>query len=128
MEPLTHSECSDYNGAAWRYMPKLKANFQFSESEMRTLLGDMPRATYTKGLKTQNVRLTKDQMGRFSLLLGIQKALMILFSGHAARAYGWIDRPNVLPPFLGMTPREYLTQGDYQQLYETRKMLDAWRG
>ena len=128
MESIAQTEHRDLNGAAWRYLPKLKEHFQFSETEMRTLLGDMPRATYNKGLKTQDVRLSKDQMGRFSLLLGMQKALMILFSGNSARAYSWIDRPNQLPPFLGMTPRAYLTQGDYQQIYETRKMLDAWRG
>lgn len=128
MNKLAKNDQKDYNGAAWRYFPVLKEHFRFSEAEMRALLGDMPRATFNKGLKTQSVRLSKDQMGRFSLLLGIQKALLILFSGDKDRAFGWIDRANALPPFFGMTPREYLTQGDFQQLYETRKVLDAWRG
>jgi hypothetical protein len=122
------TEEKDYVGAVWRYLPKIARNFRFSEQEMRSLMGDMPRATYTKGLKTESVRLNKDQFSRVSLLLGIEKALKILFSGNETKAFSWIDRPNSLPPFFGTMPRAFLTQGDFQQLYEPRKMLDAWRG
>lgn len=115
-------------GAAWRYLPTLRNNFRFSEKEILALMGDIPKPTYNKGIKEHTVKLSKDQLGRFSLLLGIQKALLILFSGDKNRAFRWIDSANTLPPFFGTTPREFMTQGDYQQLYETRKMLDAWRG
>lgn len=114
-------------GAAWRYLPKLKHNYRFSEKEILMLLGDMPKPTYSKGIREHSVKLNRDQMARISLLLGIQKALLLLFSGDKDRAFTWIDRENSLPPFFGKTPREFMTQGDYQQLYETRKMLDAWR-
>jgi len=117
----------DFVGATWRYLPVIAKNFKFSEQEMRTLMGDMPRATYQKGLKTEGVKLSKDQFGRFSLMLGIQKALVILL-GSKDQAFSWIDRANTLPPFFGSTPREFIMQGDYFHLYETRKMLDAWRG
>lgn len=128
MQASTQEQIKDMAGAAWRYMPVLRSNFRLSESELRVLLGDLPRATLNKGLKQHDVKLSKDQLGRVSLMLGIQKALLILFSGNPTRAFDWLDRPNKLPPFSGQTPKAFMLQGDYQQLYETRKLLDAMRG
>jgi hypothetical protein len=115
----------DQHGAAWRYIPKLKENFRLSEEDMRTLLGDMPLDLYKRGVKTHKSKFSKDQLDRISFLLGIQKSLLILFSGQKERAFGWIDRENSLPPFYGITPREFLLKGDFQNLYETRRALDA---
>lgn len=117
-------QAKDFEGAVWRYLPVLKDNFKFSETEMLSLLGNMPRETYLAGVNSQTGSLTKNQMERVSLLLGIQKALLILFHGHKDRAFSWIDRNNTLPPFLGMTPREFITAGKFKNLQYTRKMLD----
>lgn len=125
MEKLTQSQTKDFDGAAWRYIPILKENFNFSDNEMCTLLGGMPRSTYANGTRKQDVKLTKDQMDRVSLLLGIQSALLVLFSGEKERAFGWINRKNALQPFDGMSPREFIANGDIQALFDTRKMLES---
>jgi hypothetical protein len=69
----------------------------------------------------------RDQLDRVSYLLGIMKALRLLYVD-SLQAYSWIDRANSLPPFNGMTPRQYLLDGSLRHLSDTRRMLDAWRG
>lgn len=97
--------------------------FDFKESEARILMGDMPRSTYT----SHRAKLNRDQKERVSYLLGIYKALRILFDdGEQART--WINRNNSLPPFNGMTPKEYMLEGGLVRLADVRKFLDYWRG
>lgn len=112
---------------AWKSMQQLMLRFSFNESEGRRLMGDMPRSSYHKGLSTHNVRLSRDQKERISYLLGIYKALRILFTD-SAQAMSWIDRPNNLAPFNGLTPREYMVEGSLVRLAEVRRFLDFWRG
>ncbi|WP_320821794.1 antitoxin Xre-like helix-turn-helix domain-containing protein [Reinekea sp.] len=113
--------------AAWKALPELAKRFQFTEANMLVLMGDMPRATYRKGVQLHTTRLNRDQLDRVSYLLGIMKALRILYVD-SLQAYGWIDRANSLPPFNGMAPRQYLLDGSLRHLSDTRRMLDAWRG
>lgn len=108
---------------AWKSLINLVDRFNFKESEARILMGDMPRSTYT----TQKAKLNRDQKERVSYLLGIYKSLRILFDdGEQART--WINRHNALPPFNGMTPKEYMLEGSMVRLAEVRKFLDFWRG
>jgi len=113
--------------AAWKALPELAKRFHFTEANMLVLMGDMPRATYRKGVQLHTTRLNRDQLDRVSYLLGIMKALRILYVD-SLQAYGWIDRANSLPPFNGMTPRQFLMDGSLRHLSDTRRMLDAWRG
>ncbi len=107
----------------WASLYQLVKRFEFTEGEARILMGEMPRSTYT----TAKAKLSRDQKERVSYLLGIYKSLRILFDdGDQART--WINRPNSLPPFNGMTPREYLLDGSIVRLSEVRKFLDFWRG
>jgi uncharacterized protein (DUF2384 family) len=107
----------------WKSLANLVKRFDFKESEARTLMGDMPRSTYT----TQKAKLNRDQKERVSYLLGIYKSLRILFDdGEQART--WINRENKLPPFNGLTPKDYMLEGGIVRLAEVRKFLDFWRG
>lgn len=112
---------------AWKAVKNLQEKFNFSEDEIRILLGEMPRATFYKGIKNLEGGLNRDVKERISFLLGIYKALRILFVD-SAQAMSWINRDNILPPFNGKTPREYLMQGSILRLAEVRKFLDFWRG
>lgn len=107
----------------WRSLANLVKRFNFRESEARILMGDMPRSTYT----ARRAKLSRDQKERVSYLLGIYKSLRILFDD-GEQALTWINRPNSLPPFNGMTPREYMLDGSIVRLAEVRKFLDFWRG
>lgn len=115
------------DAVAWKAMANLTDKFHFDEKEGRILLGDMPRSSYLKGIHQHQGNLSRDRKERISLLLGIYKALKILFID-SAQALSWIDRPNSLLPFNGMTPRDYLLEGSFMRLAEVRKFLDFWRG
>ena len=112
---------------AWKWLENLVDRFKFDEEESLCLMGDMPRSTYYKGLKTRDAKLNRDQLERISYLLGIYKGLRILFSD-SAQAMSWLDRANTLPPFNGKTPREFMMQGSIVRLSQVRQFIDFWRG
>jgi len=107
----------------WKSLANLVDRFNLKENEARILMGDMPRSTYT----AQKAKLNRDQKERVSYLLGIYKSLRILFDD-AEQARTWINRENTLPPFNGLTPKEYMLEGGMIRLAEVRKFLDFWRG
>ena len=107
----------------WNSLANLVKRFELKETEARILMGDMPRSTYT----TAKAKLNRDQKERVSYLLGIYKALRILFDD-AEQARTWINRPNSLAPFNDMTPKEYMLEGGLVRLADVRKFLDFWRG
>ena len=107
----------------WKSLMNLVDRFDLKESEARILMGDMPRSTYT----SHRAKLNRDQEERVSYLLGIYKSLRILFDD-GEQANTWINRSNALPPFNGLTPKEYMLEGGIVRLSEVRKFLDFWRG
>jgi len=111
----------------WRSLKNLIERFKFTEAEALTLMGAMARSTYYKGLKTYNAGLTRDQRDRVSYLLGIYKNLRILFID-SEQAMSWINRPNDLAPFNGLSPKDYLLEGSLSRLEHVRRFLDFWRG
>jgi len=125
--PHLHSPATVSYQVAWKSLAKMIQLFRLNEEEACCLMGDMPRSTYYKGLKTHEGKLARDQLERISYLLGIYKALRILFTD-TEQAMTWIDRPNSLPPFNGVTPRKYMLQGNMVRLAEVRRCLDFWRG
>lgn len=123
--PLKNDAFPD--NVAWQALENLIARFRLSQAEGQILMGNMPHSSYYKGLSQHNVRLNRDQRERISYLLGIYKALRILFTD-AEQAMTWINRANTLPPFHGKTPRAYLMEGSLVRLAEVRRFLDFWRG
>ncbi len=112
---------------AWKSLQNLVERFRFKEEEGRVLMGEMPRSTYFKGLNVHEGKLNRDQMERISYLLGIYKALRILFTD-SHQALTWIERENKLPPFNGMTPKQFMLEGSLIRLADVRRFLDFWRG
>jgi hypothetical protein len=70
--------------------------------------------------------LDEDQLTRISLLVGIYKALNILYSPKLADA--WMTLPNTNPMFGGDTPLSYARRGGIPALLRIRQLLDARRG
>lgn len=88
------------------------------------LLGSPARSTYFKW-KKDGGQLPTDTEERISHLLGIFKALQILFPD-PARADAWLSRPNQF--FDGRSALDVMLGGTLQDILLVRGYLDAQRG
>ncbi|MGL1287728.1 MbcA/ParS/Xre antitoxin family protein, partial [Vibrio parahaemolyticus] len=68
-----------------------------------------------------------DVLERISLVLGIVKALRLLFASDEA-GKRWLRAANTDAPFGGHSPLEHMLRGSIADLYAVRRYLDAWRG
>jgi len=109
----------------------LRAYFRLVElwgltvEEARVLLGRPSRARLYHW-KAGKVRgLPHDTVQRISYLLGIHKALQILYSD-PQQADAWVRRPNAA--FGGQIALERMLAGDVADLAAVRAHLDAARG
>lgn len=81
----------------------------------------------TPSVKSQGVKtLDQDKLTRVSLLVGIFKALNILYSNKLADT--WVQLPNSNPIFGGQTPLAYMLRGGLLSMFRVRQLLDARRG
>jgi hypothetical protein len=113
--------------------PALRAFFSIAEKwhltpeEQRGLVG-WPSKSALYGWKSNtDTTLSYDTLVRLSLILGIFKALRILFP-EPAFADGWMKMHNINPLFGGRTPTEYVLQSGMPALQDIRRLLDARRG
>ena len=115
-------------GAALRAFFRIAALWKLDTSQERTLLGNPPASTYFKWKKDpQAANLSRDVLERISYVLGIFKALEILFPD-PARADAWLTRPNDAPMFGGHSALERMLGGNVSDLFVVRQYLDAQRG
>lgn len=91
----------------------------------RELLGGISNGTFYK-LKRSPKTLGQDELLRVSYLIGIFKALNILYSEPLADS--WMQRPNSNSIFKGETPLSYIRMGGIPALQTVRRLLDARRG
>ena len=104
----------------------IMACWKIRDDDARRLLGSISNGTYY-ALKKGSVRtLNEDRLRRISYLVGIFKALNILYSEGLADV--WMQRPNSNRIFGGMTPYEYLAKGGLPAFATVRWLLDARRG
>ncbi len=113
--------------------PGLRAFFKLAErwnlkvAEQRRLLGDPPESTFFKWKRERDGALSRDTLERISYLLGIYKALAILFP-QDERADAWLRKPNTAPTFGGKSALERMLSGNVADLFVVREYLDAQRG
>jgi hypothetical protein len=93
--------------------------------QARVLLGRPSRATLYNWKAGRVRALPHDALQRISYLLGIHKALQILYSDPAL-ADAWVQRPNAA--FGGQSALERMLAGDVSDLAAVRAHLDAARG
>jgi hypothetical protein len=105
----------------------LMERWRLSADEAALLLG-CPRSTYYQWRRSPPSRLGHDTLERISYLLGIHKALRLLFSRHEASVTDWVRKPNDAPPFGGRSALDRMLSGNVADLYEVRTYLDAQRG
>lgn len=107
---------------------KIAEKWKLSTDEQIVLLGSPARSTYFKWKReTESGLPPRDTLERISYLLGIYKALHILFPD-AATADAWIRKPNMGPLFGGRSALDVMLGGSVLDLLNVRRYLDAQRG
>jgi hypothetical protein len=117
----------ELGGPALRTFFKLAEVWDLRIAEQRKLLGDPPESTFYKWKRQQDGVLGRDTLERISYLLGIYKALQILFPD-PAQADAWLHKPNQSTLFGGHSAMERMLSGNVSDLYVVRQYLDAQRG
>jgi Antitoxin Xre/MbcA/ParS C-terminal toxin-binding domain/Antitoxin Xre-like helix-turn-helix domain len=113
--------------AAVRLFLRLSDLWRLAVDQRRALLGEISRPTYHNWQRGKIGTLTRDQLERISLVLGIHKGLKLLFADDAS-AIRWFTSPNRDLPFGGQSPLERALRGSIDDLYAVRRYIDAWRG
>jgi hypothetical protein len=113
--------------------PGLRAFFniarawQLSVTEERALLGWPPSSTFHKYKSGDAGALSYDTLTRISLVLGVYKALHLLYP-EPAFADHWIRMPNSHSLFGGRPPLAYVVDAGLDGLFHLRRLLDSRRG
>jgi len=113
--------------AGMRTFVGIADEWQLPVAARRILLGDIGESTYHKWRQGDVGTPSRDQLERLSLLLGIYKALRLLFPDDAT-GIRWIKSPNRERDFGGQSPLERMRRGSIEDLYAVRRYLDGWRG
>lgn len=118
--PITQIEAA----AAFRAVLNLFGLWHVSDEQAATLL-DMPIRTFRRWKVEGPKQFTRDARARLSNLLGIHKALRIIFSD-AQRGYNWIAQPN--SAFAGRSALAVMLDGELTDIMRVRRYLDTERG
>ena len=119
----------DAGRVALKFFFNLMALWGCSVEQQRTLLGKVGNTTFYKYKQLpENVRLPHDTLERISYLMGIHKALSIIFSNSRDRAYQWVNSPNTAAPFNGQSALAYMLAGRVVDIADVRRYLDGVRG
>ena len=93
--------------------------------ENAAILLDLPIRSYRRWKAGEIGRIDRDAKARLSNLMGIHKALKIIFR-EPQRGYAWIQAPNAA--FGGRTALEVMLGGELTDLMRVRRYLDSERG
>jgi len=93
--------------------------------EQAAILLDLPLRTYRRWKAGELGRIDRDGKARLSNLMGIHKALRLVFR-EPQRAYRWIEKPN--EAFAGRSALDIMLGGELTDLMRVRRYLDAERG
>lgn len=123
--PFSPAPISDEEAAAmFRAALTLFRLWGVTDDQAATLL-DLPRRTFARWKAEGPGRMGRDGKARLSNLMGIHKALRLIFR-EPARGYGWIKAPNAA--FGGRSALEVMLGGELTDLMRVRRYLDAERG
>ena len=103
----------------------IMARWKVRDEDARALLGGVSNGPFYEMKRNPDRMLDADRLTRVSYLVGIFKALGILYSD--AHADAWIRQPNTNPIFAGETPLAYMIAGGLPAMQIVRRLLDARR-
>ncbi len=121
LEPITDEEAA----AMFRAVVNLFQRWGVTDEQASILLDVPPRTLARWKADRAPGRLGRDGRARLSNLMGIHKALRIIFR-EPQRGYGWIKAPN--EAFGGRSALEVMLGGELTDLMRVRRYLDAERG
>ncbi|WP_296718050.1 MbcA/ParS/Xre antitoxin family protein [Erythrobacter sp.] len=119
-DPITQDE----GAAMFRAAVNLFGKWEVTDEQAATLL-DMPVRSYRRWKAEGPGRISRDGRARLSNLMGIHKALRIIFS-QSARGYAWIRAAN--EAFAGASALDVMLGGELTDIMRVRRYLDATRG
>ena len=119
------------SGPALRTFLSIADRWRWTEAERFLVLGSPSRSTYlgwvAKACDGHEMTLPVDVLLRISAILGIHKALMILFGSEPA-ALDWLTGPHDEASFDGQPPMALVTNGMMDGPLLVLRYLDAARG
>lgn len=118
--PITDEEAA----AMFRAVLNLLRLWDVTDEEAAILV-DLPVRTFRRWKAGDLGRIDRDGKARLSNLLGIHKALRIIFR-EPQRGYAWIKAPN--EAFGNRTALEVMLGGELTDLMRVRRYLDTERG
>jgi len=95
-------------------------------NDAMALLGGVSSGRYFELKRRHKGALTQDELTRVSLLIGIFKALNILFNEKLANQ--WVSRPNSNPMFHDTPPLLAMIRGGVPGMLGVRRLLDSRSG
>lgn len=119
-DPISDDEAA----AMFRAAVNLFRLWGVTDEEAATLV-DLPLRTYRRWKAGEIGRISRDGKARLSNLMGIHKALRIIFV-EPQRGYDWIQAPNA--DFAGHSALAVMLGGELTDLMRVRRHLDAERG
>ena len=125
--PTNKGSASQMNRAALQAFFGITEDWKLSTEQQRILLGAPSESTFFKWKKLKDGRLSVDSLDRVSYIMGIHKALRIIF-GDIKSVERWIHAPNDAPLFGGRSALDFMTRGHMEDLAAVRRYLDAERG
>ena len=96
-----------------------------SDVDAATILGGISPKVYRRWKARDYGRVTQDLADRMSNILGIHKALRIIFAEPGA-GYAWIGAAN--STFGGRSPLDVMKRGGMDDILRVRRYLDSVRG
>ncbi|WP_068076690.1 antitoxin Xre-like helix-turn-helix domain-containing protein [Novosphingobium lentum] len=119
-DPITQDE----GAAMFRAALGLFGKWGVTDDQAAVLL-DMPVRTYRRWKAEGAGRISRDGCARLSNLMGVHKALRIIFH-EAPRGYDWIRAANAA--FAGAIALDVMLGGELTDIMRVRRYLDATRG
>ena len=108
-----------------RAVVRLFERWELSDAQAVVLLGEMSPRTWARWKQGEIGRLSRDLKTRLSNLMGIHKALRIIFAD-ASQGYAWVQRENLA--FEGRSALDIMLEGEITDLMRVRRYLDSERG
>jgi hypothetical protein len=103
----------------------MMARWKVRDEDARALLGGVSNGPFYEMKKNPERVLDPDRLLRISYVIGIFKALNLLYSSTLADA--WMNRPNSNAVFAGQSPLASLVAGGLPAMQVVRRLLDARR-
>ena len=123
------STCTRATAASgWRaWWSSLLDHWKLAPNDQAVLLGlsTQSRSTIARYRRGEPLADSADLLARAGHLLGIHKALRILFPHDRDLAYRWVTTPNRR---FGATPLDVMKQHGYEGILAVRRYLDFERG